>query len=299
MALVFVGGATATGFGTGTVTVNLTALSGGAGSAAVAGDIVCALISLGQNNGTTFTDPGFATGGYTAINSSANGSTVRDVRGCCGLKIMGGTPDTSVSTDTVGSAVYGKVLAVQVWRNNNTTTQPDVAITVNNGTGTDTPDTGSVSPVTTGAIVLSMGASSMNAAVTPAAPSGYSNLVTNQKVGTTGSAVAAISSKLWSGSGAEDPGAYSGYSGGSGLCWVGFTLVIRPVTNVIVGMNVPNIAVAAPTMGVGAMWVLPSDVKLGVQYGPNGDDYTGTYAGGGGGGLASRVIGSSVIRRLH
>jgi hypothetical protein len=43
--------------------------------------------------------------------------------------------------------------------------------------------------------------------------------------------------------------------------------------------------------------VLPdiADVKLGVDYGANGTEFTGTYAGGGGG--ATRPIGSPVVRR--
>ena len=34
------------------------------------------------------------------------------------------------------------------------------------------------------------------------------------------------------------------------------------------------------------MWVMPSDVKSGVTYGPTGSEYTGTYSGGGGGGVS-------------
>lgn len=37
----------------------------------------------------------------------------------------------------------------------------------------------------------------------------------------------------------------------------------------------------------------PGDVRSGVEYGPNGNDYTGTYAASGGG----RVFGSSVFGR--
>jgi hypothetical protein len=36
-------------------------------------------------------------------------------------------------------------------------------------------------------------------------------------------------------------------------------------------------------------WVDPSNVKLGVVYGPTGTEFTGTYSGGGGGVSRSRV----------
>lgn len=63
-------------------------------------------------------------------------------------------------------------------------------------------------------------------------------------------------------------------------------------------VNVPiaNVLVAGIVPVQHGLWLFPSDVKSGVVYGPAGE-FTGAYAGGGGGG--PRVIGSPIVRRLH
>jgi hypothetical protein len=67
---------------------------------------------------------------------------------------------------------------------------------------------------------------------------------------------------------------------------------------IIISGTVAAISVAGVAGTITQYWVDPANVKLGVTYGPNGNDFTGTLVSGGGG-MASRVIGSPVIRRLH
>lgn len=51
----------------------------------------------------------------------------------------------------------------------------------------------------------------------------------------------------------------------------------------IIPVQILNINWAGIATVIQAYWLAPSDVKLGVVYGPNGNDYTGTLVGGAGG----------------
>lgn len=203
---------------------------------------------------------------------------------------MGVTPDTSVvGYGSQVSTLEGNVI-VYVWRNEDTGTQPDVAITQAGGSGTGTPNPPSCTPITTGAVVVAIGCSP-GTGTTPAAPSGYSNLKGyNGALGSVGH-TSYFASKAWSGSGSEDPGTFGGFNTSATVSWIACTLVIRPApTYANINETVPDMAFAAVAESVKPLWVLPSEVQAGVQYGPNGNDYTGTLAGGGGGGSRGNTI---------
>lgn len=224
-ALVYVGGTT--GFGNDSnFSIDLTALTGGIASAPATGDIVIVVdsfVSVGDYNAGVLTD------GYTELTDLyANDSW--DSNLAVSWKIMGATPDTTVSC--VAGASRGSVGLVQVWRNVDQVTPIDSVIGTATGINGGFPDGPATTPVTSGAVVITAGMRTGaigDASVT--APSGYGNLVQKTYISTLGT-TAGIASKIWSGSGAEDPGVWSDwYDEGANILacsWAAVTLALRP-----------------------------------------------------------------------
>lgn len=239
MALQYVGGSTnsATGLTTQTISASLTALTGGIAGSAAAGDIVIVVASAASNNGSTPTVPSISTAGYTNLTSAlfADGTSGNDSNMKVAYKVMGGTPDTSVSaTASPNNASWTFTIMVHVWRGQDTVTPIDVTTTTATNNADGAPNPPSITPVTAGAVVLAIGACSFTNTTGPqnvtGAPSGYSNLVqqTGGAGGTTVRICAGIASKSWSGSGAEDPGPFSMTANSNGWTWCAATVALRP-----------------------------------------------------------------------
>lgn len=230
MALQYVGGNSGNSLDDTTTTVSLTALTGGIGSAALTGDIVIVAVGNGANadlNASISSPTGYSS---PLCNLYANDSY--DSNLSVFWKIMGVTPDTNVvTTGNSGSASNTNSTVVHVWRNIDSSTPIDVTTTGTTGKDGNQGNSPSISPTTSGAIVLSIVACGHSSTQNPtaAAPSGYSNLIYLDKSGVTRCIITAIASKVWSGSGAEDPGAFTiDPDGGSATSWCGATVVLRP-----------------------------------------------------------------------
>lgn len=145
--ITYVGGNTAVS----SSSISLTSLSGGAATAPSAGDLVLVTIASGVNNGTTST---LSVSGYTQVAnlvSDPTGANGDDLYLYVGYKYLTAA-DTSVTIS--GGLSLATTIAVQVWRGVNPTTPLDVAAT----TVTDVvmlPTAPSITPVTTGAVVIS------------------------------------------------------------------------------------------------------------------------------------------------
>ncbi|MBI3634213.1 MAG: hypothetical protein HY228_01180 [Candidatus Yonathbacteria bacterium] len=225
-ALQYVGGTSGTGTGS-TYSVSLTSLTSGIGSAPLAGDLVIVVTGWASNaNG----NPGVTTpAGYTEEYDLYVNST-RDANASVNWKIMSGTPDTSVTVSGFNNTANGGATVVQVWRGADQTTPMDVAPptgATNNKTAH--PDSPSITPVTAGAYVLTVGLGTGNSApLSFTAPAGYGNAVSVAGVGSTMSAIANIASKAWS-SGAENPAVWTGGNADTNSdSWAAGTLAIRP-----------------------------------------------------------------------
>lgn len=229
--LTYVGGAEASG-NSANYNVDLTNLTGGIASSPATGDLV--IVATGWVS-TANGDPGVTTSGYTEV-ADLYANDTRDANFSVNWKIMAGTPDTSVTCKGSSSASNGAVCVVHVWRNTNTSKPLDATTTtatLNNST--NQVNSPSITPVTPGAIVISTGLQTSTAvddSIT--APSGYGNQV-DISVDPGNAATAGISSKAWSGSGAEDPAAWTNWANTTSDSWAAATLAIRP-------------AVAAPTV---------------------------------------------------
>lgn len=261
-ALQYVGGTSATGTGA-TYNVSLTGLTGGSGSAAAAGDLVIVVsgwASAADGN------PGITTPtGYTEVLDLYSSDT-RDANLSVSWKIMGGTPDSSVTVSGFNNAANGGATVVHVWRGADQTTPLDVtstsAVAANNA-GVALPDSPAITPVTVGAYVLTVGLGTGAAAPTVfTAPSGYGNVVSAAGAGSTMGAVANIASVAWAG-GAVDPGAWTGTTSVSDS-WTAGTLAIRPaVDSLSVTANTPVAATAAALATNVQMQMLQVDSSAG------------------------------------
>lgn len=198
---------------TGAGTISLTALTGGVSSSVAENDVVFVLAS-GNPSATTNIDMSgvVSTSGYT-LATELYGNSTQDCNFALFYKKMGSSPDSTV---TLTSTAYDS--RVYVWRGLDTTTPIDVTITTATGT-TDNVNSPSITPISTGAVVLSLGA--QTGFSTPTAPSGYGNVGNNNRC------VAA--SKAWT-SGAEDPGAWSASSGGA-YAWCACSVALRPAVS--------------------------------------------------------------------
>lgn len=191
------------------------------------GDIVIILTGyVSTGNG----DPGVNTAGYTDLNDLYANDT-RDANLATLWKIMGVTPDSSVECRASTVSTNGSVCIAYAWRGVDQSTPMDVASTSATAIDSAIPDSPSITPVTAGALVVALGLGtgvSVDTDVT--APSGYSN-----KVSTTtdpGNAViAGVASKAWSGSGAEDPAAWTDWTTSTGDSWAAVTLALRPASD--------------------------------------------------------------------
>lgn len=240
--LTYVGGTSCTGTGaTYSCTLN-SGLTGGIASAAAAGDLVIVVTGWAS---TANGDPGVSTPtGYTEVYDLAANDT-RDAQLSVNWKIMGGTPDTSVTVRGFNNAANGGATAVHVWRGADQTTPMDVTpptgVTTNNSA---LPDSPAITPVTTGAVVLTVGLGTGDASpLTQTAPAGYGNARSVAGTGSTMSTIANIASIAWAG-GAVDPAAWGlGESTGSDSRAAG-TLALRPAN------DPPTLTVTQPD-GVG------------------------------------------------
>lgn len=225
--ILYVGGAVASKVGiTGTSsTVSLAALTGGIAAAPVEGDVVIALYVVGSAGDTTLaiTD---GTTPYTVIDSEvfADGSA-SDTNLRVAYKVMGPTPDTTVTFGPTNNASWAGAMIVQVWRNVDTVNPIEAAADAV-GTASSRPDGPSITPTTTGAVVVVAGG---GATTTAAALNGggLNNFLTTSGADTI-DAVAGMGAYFW-GEGAYDPPAWTGGTAVAGDSWAAVTFALKPV----------------------------------------------------------------------
>jgi hypothetical protein len=244
MAITYVGGTTgnSTSPSSADYAVSLTSLSGGVASAPATGDIVIVCTS---NCRTTDVDVGVSTAGYTELCDLFEGNDDRKTNMAVSYKIMGVSPDTSVTCIGSGSADYCGTASIQVWRSIDQTTPIDVTITTATGINTGNANSPTITPVTSGAVVLSLAGigSDITLFSSITEPSGYSNKVAinSEGSGYDHGSTCGIASKVWSGSGAEDPGAWTVVTSATSMSWCAATVVLRnfiPVLTASYGSNV-------------------------------------------------------------
>ena len=283
--LTFVGNNSATG-NSASFTVALDALTGGIATSAAAGDLV--IVADGWT-GTTDGNPGVGTANYTEV-ADLYSDDGFDANFSVNWKIMGGTPDTSVSCNGSGSTTLGAVCMVQVWRNADSNTPMDVAVatvTIINGAK---PDCDPITPITSGAIVICavLATDDDDTLPTVNAPTGYVNLVSAQV--DPGAAISGgMSSKAWT-SGAEDPGALGNWDITNKNSSANVTLAIRPAATFIGNDTDPGVN---PTIAPGAATTTVDTFNLKTNKGGAAEtvtDLTATFSEGSATGTAAVLV---------
>lgn len=206
------------------IVVSLTSLSGGVGTAPAAGDIV--VVYWGVGSASTAAGAPTITG-YQEI-SSLTSTDTQSTRLLVAYKVMGATPDTSLTV--VGGTTntnWGGAVAVHVWRNA-WLGQFDVTATTATGTNSVLCDPPSITPITSGAVVISGGAGAHTRGSQTYSSSDLSNFVS-----TTGNneedIVIGVGSADWA-SGAFNPAQFT-FSGSnsSEYSWAAVSVVLRPL----------------------------------------------------------------------
>jgi len=220
MALSFVGGASITGTGA-TLTVLLTALTGGSDSAAAIGDIV--VVGWGSSNQTDL-NLTVSTSGYTELaDLYANGTN--DTNFAVAYKVLS-SAETNVIVSGSNSAVFAGVAVAHVWRDINSGAPIDVTSTTTTNTGNSNINNPSITPVTSGAIVMAWGGCAADITRTFTVPSGYGN-ATQATLDPDEAFAVCVATKAWV-SGAEDPGAWTPSATNAADSWAAVTVVLRP-----------------------------------------------------------------------
>lgn len=159
-AIEFVGRAsTATGADAADQVISLTSLTGGSRSSVAEGDIVIAVYQASVNSDLALVIEDPSATAYTLIDSEAYVNNGSDTNLRVAYKIMGITPDASVTFKTTsGSSNNSRIHTVYVFSGVDTTTPMDVTPTSSSAGNTVIVNPAAITPVTTGATVVAVGA---------------------------------------------------------------------------------------------------------------------------------------------
>ena len=220
----YVGGTSATFLANALSAISLTSLTGGIGTAPQAGDIVIVAVAIGSTSDLTFS---VSTNGYTSI-AELYVSDTYDTNLEVSYKVMGSTPDTSVSISiTSGVAADAVAVAVHVWRGIDNVNPLDATPTTVTATNTIRPNPPAITTVTDNAEIIIVGASSEATAQTLSAPAGYGDIIQATSASTNDVAIAIASASATT-AGAYDPGTFSTASNPSTASAAAFTIALRP-----------------------------------------------------------------------
>ena len=201
-------------------------LTGGLSSSAAIGDIVVVGFAISSGGSSMDTNP--TVSGYTelveVISTSSNSSTRTTLN--VAYKVLTAADTSFVLTGGTGSSFFAGVVAVQVWRNVNSTTPFDVTSTTSTLNNTSNPNPPSITPVTNGAVVIAVGSGSHESGAFSYTSSDLSNFITVGR-NDTFDAMIGMGSYNWI-SGAFDPAQFSGGPASTGAAAAAVTMALRP-----------------------------------------------------------------------
>ena len=224
----FVGRTTAGITGSGLPTdVSLTSLTGGLASAPVEGDLVIVYYGTGSNADRAI---GVTTADYTEVAELYSDDTY-DTNLSVSYKFMGATPDTQVQVSATGQADDSGAVAIHVWRGVDPVLPLSVVSTTATGVNSVLCNPPAITPVTTGAVIVSGGAGGHVAGVRTYSSSNLSNFATIGGPEDTYDVTVGVGSAVWT-SGAFDPAAFT-FSGtdSTQYSWAAVTMALRPDQN--------------------------------------------------------------------
>lgn len=200
--------------------VSLTSLTGGVASAPATGDVVFVYFASGSA-----TQKSLDVSGYTLL-AREYANDVNDTNFIAACKVMGATPDTSFTiTGGTQNTVNAGAIAVQVWRNVNSTLPVDFASAPINTSGTFLPAPPAITPTSSNSVVIAGGGGGYSGASATYSSSDLGNFQTTSGADTY-DAIVGTGSKTVSGS--FTPAAFTASIGDSvDNSNVAFTLALR------------------------------------------------------------------------
>lgn len=257
MAIEFVGSVTKTSGDTVSYLSLDGTLTGGIASSPAPGDLV--LVFFGDG-GNAVEPPasvsGNNTGSFAATdNVYSNDSWDTNFRGF--YAVQGATVDTNLTFTRYKSVVsYHCAIVVMVWRGVDTTTPMDVTPTAAASGASDTClfNAPSITPVTSGAIIIAAGAGTMSPADSTefTGISGMGNFATVLSGGAQWHVGTAAASVAWSG-GSYDPATVAGGAPNTSSAWSAMTFALRPASVSADTLSGQNIALGSPVIGSPSM----------------------------------------------
>jgi hypothetical protein len=233
VAIEFVGGNTAgkAGAASGNTTIALNSgLTGGIAAAASSGDLVIACFATGAIADRTLaiTD---GTTGYTLINSELYSNDTFDTNLRVAYKFI--TSDTATTFGPTGDAADSGAMAVYVFRGVNTSTPLDVAAVPATGIDTSRANPASITPTTTGAYVVIVGAAAHNGGVDTFTSSDLTDFQTVGGTNDTNDVTLGVGHFAWT-SGPFDAAAF-GHSqvDNAGFSWAAMSVALRPAPDTV------------------------------------------------------------------
>lgn len=202
------------------------------GNSPQAGDIVIAILGQSQKDGTSFT---INTSGYTSLTTNPISSTSQsDSFLYCAYKVMGSTPDTSISVKGASSTNYGSFgCIVLVFRNQNSSTPIDTTTTEAFGTQANNPP--SITTTKNNCLVIAV--SSLNSETAEGqfsggVPTGYtSGIILNFRKGSDNSLSLGSMYKEVTTAGSVDPDSINQYNTSGAWGWCSATIALRPLSS--------------------------------------------------------------------
>ncbi len=208
-------------------TVDLTTIS------MATGDIVVVASAFGSGSSSAPTVTGDNSGAYTGLGAAAYANATWDTNYRMFYMVQGATLDTTLTVTRPNNASYGGATVVQVWRGVDTASPIDVTGTPATTTNSSRGDPPSVTPVTSGAVVIAAGAGMQTSSGTPfTVPAGMSNPVSYNGNGTTSDCGVWIASATWT-SGAYDPPAWTGGTTSTSSSAAAQTIALKPAASAV------------------------------------------------------------------
>ena len=230
MAITFVGGTTGSAQNGGNVALSLTALLDAAGAtvSAATDDLVVVAYTIGAQVDSAMS---VSEAGWTEQTELYIAGTTYDSNFAVYTKVMGGTPDTTVTVVGDANASNAVTAVAMVFRGVDTTTPLDVAIQTATGSGTGQPNPPSITPTTAGAWIVVCGSTAASIGIVftvPADLSATTNHFRSVTRADTNDSVTGIGIKTDWASGAFDPGVWTSGTTVSTASWAAATLALRP-----------------------------------------------------------------------
>jgi hypothetical protein len=231
----YVGGRTQAITGTTSdVTFSLTGLTGGLATAPVQGDfVIVAFMAASITAGKTLST---SSSGWTQITQLYSADTTYDVYLTAFYKIMGASPDTSITfAGGTGAAADAGAAVCHVWRGVDTTTPLDVTSTTATGIDTRNANPPAITPTTTNSLIIAIGACGYSGSndTYDNGPTNFTQFLTAQASGTNDGNIGIAAFRGWT-SGSIDPSAFVNGTSSTDTGWAAYTLALRPkLTDVI------------------------------------------------------------------